>query len=96
MAKESLKQPNGGDSEYDEDEDDELLFDPNVALPDNLTFLDPGSLPGSKSSSGVGSKAGMKSDWGTGISQRPFRVGSPTFFSNPNINIPGLVEDEDR
>ena len=92
MAKESLKQPNGGGSEYDEDEDDELLFDPNVALPDNLTFLDPGSLPGSKSSS----KAGVKSDWGTGISQRPFRVGSPTFFSNPNINIPGLVEDEDR
>ena len=30
-----------------------------------------------------------------GITQKKFRVGSPTFFSNPNINIPGLLDDMD-
>ena len=39
--------------------------------------------------------AGDRRDWGTGIAQKKFRVGSPTFFSNPNINIPGLMDDLD-
>ena len=38
---------------------------------------------------------GDRRDWGTGITQKKFRVGSPTFFSNPNINIPGLMDDLD-
>ena len=38
---------------------------------------------------------GDRRDWGTGIAQKKFRVGSPTFFSNPNINIPGLMDDMD-
>jgi len=33
------------------------------------------------------------SDWGTGIPQKVCRVGSPTSFSNPNINIPGNTDD---
>jgi hypothetical protein len=32
----------------------------------------------------------MSRDWVSGIEQQRFRVGSPTFFSNPNINIPGV------
>ena len=36
-------------------------------------------------------------DWVSGIEQkRPFRVGSPTFFSNPNINIPGINDGYDE
>ena len=71
----------------DEEDFEEMdMFDPNVALPDNLTFLDSSTLP----------STGGGTDWGTGIAQRPFRVGSPTFFSNPNINIPGLMDDFDR
>jgi hypothetical protein len=38
---------------------------------------------------------GNRRDWGTGIAQKKFRVGSPTFFANPDINIPGLIDDMD-
>jgi hypothetical protein len=55
-------------------------------LPDNLTFIDKTVLPKTD-------KGGR--DWGTGIAQKTFRVGSPTFFSNPNINIPGMMDDLD-
>jgi hypothetical protein len=73
--------------EEDFDEDDDLdWLDPNMALPDNLTFIDKTVLPKSD-------KGGR--DWGTGIAQKTFRVGSPTFFSNPNINIPGMMDDLD-
>ena len=83
MAKDSIK------NQENEDDFEEMdMFDPNIALPDNLTFLDSSILPS------LNSKGGK--DWGTGIAQRPFRVGSPTFFSNPNINIPGLIDDFDR
>ena len=76
------------DDEMDEFEEMEQLFGgPDVALPDNLTILDTSILP-------LRSNGGT--DWGTGIAQRPFRVGSPTFFSNPNINIPGVMDDYDR
>ena len=76
------------DEEMDEFEEMEQLFGgPDVALPDNLTILDTSILP-------LRSNGGT--DWGTGIAQRPFRVGSPTFFSNPNINIPGVMDDYDR
>ena len=68
--------------EEDFDEDDLDWLDPNTALPDNLTFLDKTVLPKTN-------KGGR--DWGTGIAQKTFRVGSPTFFSNPNINIPGMM-----
>ncbi len=44
---------------------------------------------------GKTNKKSQGRDWGTGIEQKRFRVASPTFFSNPNINIPGLIEDED-
>ena len=66
-----------------------------------MTFLDPGALGGGGRGrrGGQGGSGGGKQDWGTGIAQRPFRVGSPTFFnSNPNINIPGstnLTDDND-
>ena len=72
------------EEEFDEDELDWL--DPNIALPDNLTFIDKTVLPKTD-------KGGR--DWGTGIAQKTFRVGSPTFFSNPNINIPGMMDDLD-
>lgn len=68
--------------EEDFDEDDLDWLDPNTALPDNLTFIDKTVLPKTN-------KGGR--DWGTGIAQKTFRVGSPTFFSNPNINIPGMM-----
>jgi hypothetical protein len=70
------------EEEFDEDELDWL--DPNIALPDNLTFIDKTILPKTD-------KGGR--DWGTGIAQKTFRVGSPTFFKNPNINIPGMMDD---
>ena len=69
-------------SEFEDD------FDPFEALPPNLTFLDDASLP-------QVNPTGDPRDWGTGIAQKKFRVGSPTFFSNPNINIPGLLDDMD-
>ena len=79
---------NEEDEEMDEFEEMERLFGgSDVALPDNLTILDTSILP-LRSTGGT--------DWGTGIAQRPFRVGSPTFFSNPNINIPGVMDDYDR
>uniref|UniRef100_A0A0K2UZN8 ribonuclease III n=1 Tax=Lepeophtheirus salmonis TaxID=72036 RepID=A0A0K2UZN8_LEPSM len=71
------------------DEEDLELLDPNMALPDNLTLLSNELLPKTLETEG-GSK-----DWGTGIEQKIFRVGSPTFFSNPNINIPGMMDDLD-
>lgn len=73
----------------DSDDEDSLsdIFDPTEALPDNLTFLSNDLFPSLSSTGGK--------DWGTGIEQRHFRVGSPTFFSNPNINIPGLMDDSD-
>jgi hypothetical protein len=70
------------EEEFDEDELDWL--GPNIALPDNLTFIDKTILPKTD-------KGGR--DWGTGIAQKTFRVGSPTFFKNPNINIPGMMDD---
>ncbi|QQP56859.1 Endoribonuclease Dicer1, partial [Caligus rogercresseyi] len=76
--------------EFDE-EDLELLLDPNMALPDNLTLLNNELLPRVDHEA---SKGGSK-DWGTGIEQKIFRVGSPTFFSNPNIHIPGMMDEDD-
>ena len=58
-----------------------------------------GGAAGSSGSSGKGGVVQRKDhgrDWGTGIEQKKFRVASPTFFSNPNINIPGLMNDEDE
>ncbi len=58
-----------------------------------------GGAAGSSGSSGKGGVVQRKDhgrDWGTGIEQKKFRVASPTFFSNPNINIPGLMDDEDE
>ncbi len=61
-----------------------------------------GGAAGSSGSSGKGGGSGVVQrkdhgrDWGTGIEQKKFRVASPTFFSNPNINIPGLMNDEDE
>ena len=57
------------------------MFDPNIALPENLTFIDDTVLPQIN-------PEGNRRDWGTGITQKKFRVGSPTFFDN-GINIPG-------
>ena len=57
------------------------MFDPNIALPENLTFIDDTVLPQIN-------PEGNRRDWGTGIAQKKFRVGSPTFFAN-GINIPG-------
>eukprot|EP00095_Tigriopus_kingsejongensis_P006389 snap_masked-scaffold117_size339417-processed-gene-2.5 protein:Tk06389 transcript:snap_masked-scaffold117_size339417-processed-gene-2.5-mRNA-1 annotation:"endoribonuclease dcr-1" len=80
--------PNEADNEMDSDEESlSDMFDPFEALPDNLTFLSNEILPNPKTATGK--------DWGTGIEQRHFRVGSPTFFRNPNINIPGLMDDSD-
>ena len=85
---EHLKKIFEQEDEMDDFEEMEQLFGgPDVALPDNLTILDTSILP-------LRSNGGT--DWGTGITQRPFRVGSPTFFSNPNINIPGVMDDYDR
>ncbi len=88
MASDSSKNKTSEPSEED-DEEFEEMFDPNIALPDNLTFLDDSVLPQ------VNPEAKDRRDWGTGIAQKKFRVGSPTFFSNPNINIPGLLDDYD-
>ena len=84
---EDLKKQNGHAAE-EELEDFEDMFDPNIALPDNLTFIDDSVLPQIN-------PEGNRRDWGTGIAQKKFRVGSPTFFSNPDINIPGLMDDMD-
>ncbi len=75
--------------EEEDDEDFDELFDPTMALPDNLTLL---SNDGN-SIVPLNSKGGSR-DWGTGIEQKTFRVASPTFFSNPNINIPGLLDSD--
>ena len=84
-AKRSKAASGTGTDHHPEFEDD---FDPFEALPPNLTFLDDASLP-------QVNPTGDPRDWGTGIAQKKFRVGSPTFFSNPNINIPGLLDDMD-
>ena len=84
---EDLKKQNGHAAE-EELEDFEDMFEPNIALPDNLTFIDDSVLPQIN-------PEGNRRDWGTGIAQKKFRVGSPTFFSNPDINIPGLMDDMD-
>ena len=81
----------GEDGDVEDDELDEL-FDPNIALPDNLTILGAGSSGSLVSAVGKGKGGGR--DWGTGIEQKPFRVASPTMFDNPNINIPGAMDDE--
>ena len=79
----------------DDDEDDLELYDPNIALPDNLTLISNDNLPSSNLRGRKGiSSPGNRRDWGTGIEQKRFQVGSPTFFDNPNINIPGLMDDD--
>lgn len=88
MAQFEKKSSNSKSSEPTDEEDFEEMMDPNIALPDNLTFLDDSVLP-------QVNPGGDRRDWGTGIAQKKFRVGSPTFFSNPNINIPGLLDDLD-
>lgn len=88
MAQFEKKGGNSKSSEPTDEEDFEEMLDPNIALPDNLTFLDDSVLP-------QVNPGGDRRDWGTGIAQKKFRVGSPTFFSNPNINIPGLLDDLD-
>ena len=70
------------------DEEDLELLDIDMALPDNLTLLSNDIIPSADG-------AIRSRDWGTGIEQKHFRVGSPTFFSNPNINIPGMMDDLD-
>ena len=79
------KNQNGHEGLEEEFED---MLDPNIALPDNLMFIDDSVLPQIN-------PEGNRRDWGTGIAQKKFRVGSPTFFANPDINIPGLMDDMD-
>ena len=74
-----------GHEDIPEEEFEDMMdmFDPNIALPDNLTFIDDTVLPQIN-------PEGNRRDWGTGIAQKKFRVGSPTFFAN-GINIPGII-----
>lgn len=88
MAEFERKSGKKSEPSEEDEEDFEDMLDPNIALPDNLTFLDDSVLP-------QVNPEGDRRDWGTGIAQKKFRVGSPTFFSNPNINIPGLLDDLD-
>ena len=69
MAQMDQQQAKSAQADFDIDSD----FDPFEALPPNLTFLDDASLPQINPD-------GDKRDWGTGIAQKKFRVGSPTFF----------------
>ncbi|TRY73759.1 hypothetical protein TCAL_02552 [Tigriopus californicus] len=89
MAQKGQQSKTKSKGQVQSDDEDSLsdIFDPTEALPDNLTFLSNDIFPSFTSTGGK--------DWGTGIEQRHFRVGSPTFFSNPNINIPGLMDDSD-
>ena len=92
-----------GASSSDKDPDSDLSDSEDLlsALPENLTLISNNDnrsiLKGSPSSAQSQKKKGgdrsSSKDWVSGIEQKRFRVGSPTFFSNPNINIPGISGD---
>lgn len=99
----------GGDSgDYSDFSDTDSEVDVHAALPDNLTLIsnnDNKMLTTTSSSSSKQrrqqqqqhQKQQLRSDWVSGIEQkRPFRMGSPTFLSNPNINIPGINDGYDE
>ena len=92
----------GGDSgDYSDFSDTDSEVDVHAALPDNLTLISNNDnrmlTTTSSSSSKQRRQQQQRQDWVSGIEQkRPFRVGSPTFFSNPNINIPGINDGYDE